>query len=50
MLDTATQFFTIGASLFAGVVAGAIVVWLAVMLLAVGVIAVVSLIAALFSK
>ena len=50
MLDTAIHFFTIGASLVAGGVAGLVGVWLAVMLLAVGVIAVVTLIAALFSK
>lgn len=50
MWDLATQFFTIGASLFVGVVAGAIAAWLLVMLLAVGVIVVVTLIAALFSK
>ena len=48
MLDTAVQFFTIGASLVAGAIA--IAIWLVVMLLAVGVIAVVTLIAALFSK
>lgn len=50
MLDTAIQFFTIGASLVVGGIAGAIAIWLTVMLLAVGVIAVVTLIAALFSK
>lgn len=50
MLDTAIQFFTIGASLVAGGVAGVIAIWLVAMLLAVGVIAVVTLIAALFSK
>lgn len=50
MWDLATQFFIIGASLFAGVIAGAIAVWLVGMILAVGVVAVVTLIAALLGK
>ena len=50
MLDTAIQFFTIGASLVAGLVAGAIGLWLFATLVAVVFVAVVTLIAALFSK
>lgn len=50
MLDTAIQFFTIGASLVAGFIAGAIGLWLFATLVAVVFVAVVTLIAALFSK
>lgn len=50
MLDTAIQFFTVGASLVAGGVAGAIGLWLLATLVAVVFVAVVTLIAALFSK
>jgi len=50
MLDTATHFFTIGASLVAGVIAGVIGLWLFATLVVVVFAAVVTLIAALFSK
>lgn len=50
MWDLATQFFTIGASLVAGLIAGAIGLWLFATLVAVVFVAVVTLIAALFSK
>lgn len=50
MLDTAIQFFTIGASLVVGLIAGAIGSWLFATLVAVVFVAVLTLIAALFSK
>lgn len=50
MLDTAIQFFAIGASLVAGLIAGAIGLWLLATFATVVFVAVVTLIAALFSK
>jgi len=50
MLDTAIQFFTIGARLVAGLIAVAIALWLIVTFIAVLFVAVVTFIATLFKN